>query len=855
MDFLAQLQQQLDLRPDQMALVDEGAGLSYAELDQKSSALATHYKAIGVKPGDVVGCLKRSMTTVCLNALAAIKGGTVHIAVDDRETPARISQVFDKARPVRVLVDTEEAAEQARTLGFDPILPSDVDWKQSAFAQPDLPDSAPVVYEATSGSTGEAKITVTTRAFLQHLITAQTDAARLTEQDRIGLMGELWVDTLLCGLTRGATYFSYDLRGAGVAPLEDWMRSNQITAIQTYVAAFRALTEAVTTPLPDLRIIRLAGEVILPRDVEAFGALCQPGAVLKNYYGATECGFMAQYEHAHDAPLPTGPLPIGHPIPGTELQVVDEARRPVPAGVTGLLLHKSPHLPLGYLGDDTLTARIYWTDGPMRVLNTGDLAVQEQDGSFRIVGRADDQVKIRGYAVRYSEVEAVLEKHPSVAQVVVTSFVSPRGQRQLSAHIIPHDGNEIDAKALKAWLAETLPAYMVPTYFTPHSDFPRTDSGKILRRALPNPLEALQAAGGAPSELTQTERVVSQVWTQVLGHDGFSPDEDFFDVGGDSLQAMSMIVDLEQQMQVRIGYESLIMQGATVRDIAERIDRAADLADQVVTLQKGDGKVPVYVMPVENGEFSDWLYARQYFSDDVTLLGVHARDHRQRASFDKQSINDMARVAADRITQQSLGGPICIAGFSAGTQLALEVTRLLQADQMDVAGLVLIDPPVAKLESEYKSWHMRRILSPLVKQGNPLRAAARAAHILAGRPTSELQIADETAFWLHAETALPKPVPTLVVWAEDEPADNRRERQTYWHALLGGSPTYTLCPGHHNSVLRMPNAPILAHLVETWWRARRADAIGGTLVSAITANSNGPVPGQAKSQTRNRFNR
>lgn len=844
MNFLVQFKRQLDLRPDQMALVDDGIGLSYADLDQKSTALAAYYRAIGLQPGDVIGCLKRSMATVCLNALAAIKGGVVHIALDDRETAARISQVFDKAQPARVLVDTAEAAEQAKVLGYDPILPSDVDWTQTDFVPPDLPDNAPVVYEATSGSTGEAKITVTGRAFLQHLITAQTDAARLTEHDRIGLMGELWVDTLLCGLTRGATYYAYDLRGSGAAPLEAWMRSHQITAIQTYVAAFRALTEAVAAPLPDLRVIRLAGEVILPRDVAAFRGLCQPGAVLTNYYGATECGFMAQHEHAHDAPVPKGPLPIGHPIPGTEFLVVDEAQRPVPAGVTGLLLHKSPHLPSGYLGEDMLTARTYWSDGPMRVLNTGDLAVQEPDGGYRIVGRADDQVKIRGYAVRYSMVEAALEQHPSVAKVVVTSFVSPRGQRQLSAHIIPEQGHEVEARALKTWLADTLPAYMVPTYFTAHSDFPRTDSGKILRRALPNPLETLQALSVAPSELTPTERVVSQVWAQVLGHDGFAPDEDFFDVGGDSLQAMSMIVELEQQVQARIGYESLIMQGATVREIAERIDRAAELADLVVTLQKGDGKVPIYVMPVENGEFSDWLYARQYFADDMTLVGVHARDHRHRATFEKQSMADMARVAADRIQQQSPGGPICIAGFSAGTQMALEVTRLLQADAVDIAGLILIDPPVAKLEHEYRSWHVRRIFSPLVKQGDPLRAAQRAAHILTGRPTPELQVADETAFWLHKETALPKPVPTLVVWAEDEPADNRKKRQAYWKDLLGGSPTYTLCPGHHNSVLRMPNAPILAHQVETWWRGRRADALGGTLMSTMTANSNGPIKAQ-----------
>ena len=820
-DILDSIRQQVERIPEKPALCEAETCLTYAQLDAMSSALAQRFRDEGLNPGDVVGCLKRTMTADFLCLLACLKSGMVHLVLDDREADARILAVFSQADPKLMLVETDEAEAQARQMDCSVVRLSDIDLNGAVQrVSVNLPDTAPCWYEATSGSTGSPKLVINSRRWLQHLTAAQTQAANLSDADVVAVFGELWCDTLLSGLTVGATVHAYDLRGRGAAPLEDWMRRTGVTAMQTYVAAFRALADAVRKPLPDLRIIRLAGEVILPRDVIAFHRICMPGAALANYYGATECGFMTQHIHRHGDTVPEKALAIGRPVPGTEIVLVDEVKRPVPQGATGLILYKAPFLADGYLNDPERTAQTYWTDPDGRaVVNTGDLGVCDRNGVYRVVGRADDQVKIRGYAVRYSEVEALLGRHPAVEKVAVTSFMSPRAQRQLSAHIIPAANQDFDPRALKAWLAEHAPAYMVPNYYTEHAEFPKTDTGKVLRRALPNPLNDMEKAAGIALPDDATRRAVAAAWKKVLGHDAFGIDEDFFDVGGDSLQAMAMVVDLEQRLNVRIGYESLIMRGASIESIAQRIDAAGDLADRILTLKKGDGQLPIFVTPVENGEFSDWLHVIDSFPAELTLLGVHVRDLRARKGFPALRVEDLARYAADSIEEAAPEGPFVVAGFSAGSQIAFEIARILENRGRAPAGLILLDPPLKSHDPERKTWHLRRIASALLKSGNPALSLNRAAHILMGRPARELPVADERAYWSYQPKPLTVPKALLIFAQDDNP--HRAEQERLWCGLLRAKTEVADTPGDHNAIVRDVNAPHLAGLLACWWHSLR----------------------------------
>ncbi len=819
--FLARFQSYTKLAPPPLALVEGGRTYTYSDLDRLSDALAITLTEAGLTAGDHIGCLKTKMVSAYVTVLAGIKTGIVFLNLDARESEARISHVFGATNIKRLLIDSDKTEADFDQKYEYPIIRLDqLKPDGRSFSVPDIPRSDPFWLEPTSGSTGAPKLVQSPRETISHLIFSQANAAGFTHKDRIALFGEMWCDTLLAGLCVGACYHSYDLKEQGTAPLPQWMRENKITALQTYVAAFRGLAESAIKPLNALMKVRISGEVILRRDVELFEHLTQPGAELMNFYGSTECGLISQFVHRHGDPVEYDILPIGKEIRGSEIEIVYEDMTVAPDGVTGLMLNRSRHLADGYYQNPEKTKETYWeaSDG-FRVLNTGDLAFRDGDGNVHVVGRADDQVKIRGFSVRYSEVETLLQEHHAISSVAVTSFLSPRGQRQLSAHIILAENCDWNPAEMKSWLASRAPAYLVPGYYVQHQEFPRTDSGKIQRRALPNPLDIQDVETANRGHLTGTQSQVLSAWSEILGHDGFGLDEDFFDCGGDSLQAMSMVVALERTFSVRIGYESLIMEGATIRSISERIEKSKHDVSRILNLKTGDGKMPLYILPVENGEFSNWLYMLERFSDDITLLGVHVRDLTKRSSFPRLKQQDLAKYAAESIVQNDPEGPYFIAGYSAGTQTAFETARCLLDMGKDVAGLILLDPPVLRLEEYRKFWRARRILSPLKNGLDFAEAINRVGHIYFRRPAKQLHVADETTFWSYQ----PKPcsLPSTLLVSAEVFNPNRDEKEQEWSTLVGGNPDIALSPGAHDTITREPNASVLANIVETWWRNNR----------------------------------
>lgn len=188
---------------------------------------------------------------------------------------------------------------------------------------------------------------------------------------------------------------------------------------------------------------------------------------------------------------------------------------------------------------------------------------------------------------------------------------------------------------IRAFLGQSCPAYLVPSHFVEHDIFPRTDTGKVLRRALPNPLEraAKRINGDAAFKAaTPYEQEIRSVWIDILGHDQFTPEDDFFDLGGDSLQAMSMVLRIEHRLCKRVGYESLVLKGASIARIAARISDDQQRQNQaLLTLKKGGGSPAIYVLPVENGEFSDWLFVLKELKllrrSSVCMCGIRRNEN------------------------------------------------------------------------------------------------------------------------------------------------------------------------------------------------------------------------------------
>ncbi|WP_298675584.1 AMP-binding protein [uncultured Lentibacter sp.] len=801
-------------RPDAPALSGDGIRLTYQDLVTQSAALAERLRARGFREGDCLGCLKTSMIPVVVAGLAALRLGVAIAPLDARETASKIAHVFETARVKQVLAQSKGAVNLAAELGFEAFELGKLDMLPSDTQILPRPSEDRIwSVEPTSGSSGVPKLVPLSAAVLDHYINAHASAANLGPQDRVALFGEMWFDTVFSNFWAGSHALFYDFRGKGASALVDWLRSHEITGFQSYPVAFRAIVGAAKERLPALRFARLAGEALLPRDVAEFERVFAKDAVLTNSYGSTECGLLACYDFVSGAPRPQGPLPAGYPpVPG-ELSVVDDAGQPVAQGVAGTILKRSRYLAEHYLNNPEKSEGVYWTEADgTRCLLTGDIGYFDSKGCLHLIGRVDDQVKIRGYSVRYSEVEAELSKEGHFAELAVTSWMSPFGARQLVCHYVLNADGALDVPAYRAALLRRLPAYMVPNYFIAHQALPKTDSGKISRKALPSPdTQDLPHAEGAAA-FSAPEREICDIWQRVLGHRNYTAQDDFFDIGGDSLQAMAVLVALEERFKVRLGYESFVMQGASIAQIAQRIEQA-DSAP-IVTLKRGELRPPVFVMPVENGEFSDWLYMMNALGQGRSYFGVHVRDVAERTGFERLSVAELAGHACDTIEAQHGLGPMVIAGFSAGSLLALEAARELNRRGAEDVGLILVEPTAGHLQKERFDWWARRILSPLIKQRDFARCLNRAGHIFLRRPARELPIADETAFRNYAPQNLWLNKALIISCLEENP--HKTANEAYWQDRLYHRATCLDAPGNHTHVLRDPNAERLVQRLEDW---------------------------------------
>jgi nonribosomal peptide synthetase protein BlmX len=268
-------------------------------------------------------------------------------------------------------------------------------------------------------------------------------------------------------------------------------------------------------------------------------------------------------------------VPIGRPVGGVETAVVDDHGQALPVGVGGELLIGGTRLARGYLRRPATTAELFVPAaiGPgagARAYRSGDLARWSASGDLEFLDRRDNQVKVRGFRVEPAEVEAALDAHPGVARAIVVAPASAGGGRTLAAYVVP-TGHGVEAEAVRQFLRERLPKYMVPSSVTLLESLPLTSSGKVDRAALPAPAPAGAAASSPPG--TQTEQLVAAIWRQVLGTGEPGLADDFFDLGGDSLRALQVTTQASKLFDVRLSVRALF-EAPTLAAYADRVDAA-----------------------------------------------------------------------------------------------------------------------------------------------------------------------------------------------------------------------------------------------------------------------------------------
>ncbi|HKH45556.1 MAG TPA: amino acid adenylation domain-containing protein, partial [Thermoanaerobaculia bacterium] len=584
-------------RPEAPALVSGDLRVTYAELNHRANALASFLRKRGIGPEKVVGLAAERSPELVVGALAVLKAGAAYLPLDPAQPVERLRRMLADSG-ARVLLTREELSAGLSREGVGTILLDRLDltgFLAESPGEPDVPlfpeNLAYLIY--TSGSTGVPKGAEMCHAGLANLVAWHRATYGVTQEDRATLVAGVGFDASVWEmwpyLTAGASVWIPSPETVASPPdLLAWIAQQRITLAFLPTPLAEA---ALAAPLPEglaLRALLTGGDRLLTRPP------AEARFELVNHYGPTEgtvvstAGRVASGEHR----VP----PIGRPIAGVRVEILDRELRPVPAGVPGEILLGGAGLARGYLGHPRLTAEAFLPDPSGdepggRVYRSGDLARWLPDGRIEFLGRRDHQVKIRGFRIELGEVEAALRACPGVREAVVLARPGAGGQR-LVGSVVPESLVSLDfPDELRSRLRERLPEPMVPSAFLFLEALPLTPNGKVDREALAR-LQVIEE--GPAAARTPTEERLAAVWAEVLGIERIGAEDDFFALGGHSLLASRVASRVREAFSVELPL-AVFFERPRLKELAAVIEAERGLGSEDLPLAPvpRQGEIPL----------------------------------------------------------------------------------------------------------------------------------------------------------------------------------------------------------------------------------------------------------------------
>ncbi len=664
--------------PDAVAISWSDVSMTYRELDEAANRLAHLLAADGAGPGESVALLFSRSAQAIVAILAVLKTGAAYLPIDPAAPVSRINFMLGDAAPVAAVTTgglrSRLDGSDARVIDIED--PRIAGCPDTALPAPAADGVAYLIY--TSGTTGVPK------------------GVAVTHQNVTRLIGSLDAGLPAPGVWTQCHSYAFDvsvweifaplLRGGRVVVVpEAVVRSPRDFGALLVDEGVSVLTQTPTAVamldsagLEGVALV-MAGEACPAEVVDRWA----PGRVMVNAYGPTETTMCV----AISAPLTagSGTPPIGSPVPGAGLFVLDAWLRPVPPGMVGELYVAGTGVAAGYLGRAGLTGSRFvacpFGEPGTRMYRTGDLVRWGADGQLVYVGRADEQVKIRGYRIELGEVQAALGRLDGVDQAVVIAREDRPGDKRLVGYVT----GTADPAEARTTLAGRLPVYMVPTAVLGLDALPLTPNGKLDARALPAP-EYTGGAYRAPSNAT--EEILAGVFARVLGVERVGVDDSFFDLGGDSISAMRLIATVNAELAVDLAVRTLF-DAPSVRSLSRRLTSDTSSGPDVVpvqTLKRGAG-IPVFCIHPAGGVSWPYQVLGNYL--DCPIIGI--QQVRGGSEREPGSIPEMAATYADRLQEAYPSGPYNLLGWSFGGVVAHAVAVELQRRGCVVARLILLD--------------------------------------------------------------------------------------------------------------------------------------------------------------------
>jgi amino acid adenylation domain-containing protein len=810
--------------PDLLALRGVGGEIRYHALVLRSAVLAARLAALGVGPeARVAVCLERSVEVV-VAALAVWRAGGVYVPLDPTQPPERLAWMVADCGAVAVL-GRPAALSHGPENGSEPL------WRLP-WVEPAAEDGEPVTDSGstnlslhpanaayvlyTSGSTGRPKAVVVEHRHLAAYLEAIRHRLTVPNGLTYTLVQPFTVDasmtTVLLSLTTGGT-LDVLAEEAATDPLvvaERAATANWLKLAPSHLAA-------LLTGAPAQRLLASGGWLVLggeaaPGRLVAEVSMAVPGLRMVNQYGPTETTVGATVE-VTSTPWrgrTDRPMPLGRPLPGVVVRVLDGRGRPVPQGVTGELFLGGRGVTRGYLGRPGLTAERFLPDSwsaktGARLYRTGDLARFLADGRLEFVGRTDHQIKVRGFRVEPGEVEALLRRHPGVGEVAVT-MVGSAGEERLVAYLVAAPVQIIDIVELRTLCQAHLPRPMVPSAFLFLEALPRSVHGKLDRRALPDPAGGSERVRGSEGLRSPVEAMMAELWTEVLGIESIEPDDDFFDLGGHSLLATQLISRVRAVFGADLPIRSLF-EFPTLAGLTEVAVHSTDCGGTEPIPLAPRESFPQDSLPLSFAQQRLWLIDRLQQGQvrygipaalelrgtlavaalEAAWQGVIRRHETLRTTFPAAS-SEAGGEAVQAIAPPSVaqGWSLPVVDLTGLVEGAATLTRQLLA-QGAVQPFDLEQGPLLRVVLFRHSGHRHTL-------------AATLHHIISDAWSTAVLVRELVALYQahqEATSGAPEPLPELPIqyadyalWQRRLQAQGELDRQlVYWRELLAGLPT------------------------------------------------------------------
>jgi acyl-coenzyme A synthetase/AMP-(fatty) acid ligase/thioesterase domain-containing protein/acyl carrier protein len=669
-------------RGSSLAVVDGEKRVSYAELLARAEAVAADLRSrCGTDGGVVAICLASHLATI-ETMLGALLGNFSYFCLDPLLPAPKRAQLLKASMAVTLEDGGMKRGEvsglstSVRTLGSGGV----------------------AALYATSGSTGEPKMVALSHRAILFDIGRQTNDLYLGQDDRFDSLFSFAFSASLAttfgALLNGAEMHCYEPQH-NIKALPDWLAERRITVSTMTVSMLRHI--CLVGPcdgLGDMRLLSVGGEALHSADVEAFRRVFPASCVLQNAMASTETRTYAQYFVPPRGPVES-PVPIGWPVAGKDVQLIDEDGFPVTGESDGEIVVCSRYLANGYSNDPEHTAAKFQAQGNgLALYRTGDRGFFRSDGCLVFLGRTDSQAKIRGHRVELDSIAQVIDEHPLVRNSVVMACADSAGNSRLVAYVVAQADTAISQTVLRRFVRERLAGYAVPSIFVFLPELPLNSNFKVDRRSLPPPPIMVGAEDGLRS--SETIEILREIWKNVLQCSEIAEDETFADLGGDSLSAVRVLIAIDERFGCNLLPDRL-HRFPTLRLLADCVDATLDgesTDDAVMVFHSGGSGVPFFFVGGLGGSAFGYRFVAGQLDSCHPAYGLSSPVGF--AAVPGISVESMAVHHAAEIERlASPGETVVLVGHSFGGTIAFEIAvQLRKSGKLNPLPFILDMPAI-----------------------------------------------------------------------------------------------------------------------------------------------------------------